>query len=87
MEITREETVTRVYCDVCNLDITHRSKRGPGTDYIDEGWVTCMETKYELNTNKKGTTTIACDMLAEFYVYYPELANQHWINARAHDNG
>ena len=86
MEITREETVTRVYCDVCNKDITHGSRRGPGTDHIDEGWVTCMSTKWSLETNAKIGVQLACDHLAIFYTRYPELANEHWIHARSMDS-
>ena len=55
MEVKTTEEVTRIYCDVCNKDITNDSRYGGGTDKPDQKWVTCSGGEYILNEGHSRT--------------------------------
>lgn len=76
MKITRTEEVTRTYCDVCGIDITHKNQAGTGDKEAKFDYVVCMQTTYDIDlTNKKGVR-LNCEKIAKLYTEYPELANK-----------
>lgn len=76
MEITTTEKVTRTYCDVCGIDITHKSQCGTSTPKFD--YVVCMETRFDIDLTPAKGVRLNCEMLAKLYTEYPELANQQF---------
>jgi hypothetical protein len=69
---TTNEEVTRVYCDVCNKDITNRTKIGAGFDYEYQDWVVCGgKLSYQQSPNK--TVSVSCEDLAKLQYENPSI--------------
>ena len=76
MKTTKEESVTRTYCDVCGNDISHRNQYTVG-DYD-----LCMDTRFDVDVVEKVRgVSLRCEVLAKLYIEHPELANETFIKA------
>jgi len=80
MEITKQEMVTRTYCDVCGYEVTHANSTG-SKDGDDINYVVCMSTHFEL-PDKKGVR-LNCEQIAKLYTNYPQLMNDTFRNRGA----
>lgn len=75
MKITREELVTRTYCDICAAEITHKNQ--VGSSYNDAtNYVVCMDNRFDVDIDGRKGITLTCEMLAKLYDNYPKLMNQ-----------
>ena len=82
MEITRTEEVTRIYCDVCGDEVTHKNHRTEGGDRHTD-YIVCLESnKFTVEMDKGAMVDIkplSCQTLARLYTKYPELANSTFL--------
>ena len=80
MEITTIEEVTRIYCDICNKNITGSNRIGAGLDKPGQGWVTCdggmyvtKEGRRDLDGAVQPGVLLSCADIAVLKYKYPDI--------------